>query len=79
MDSIKCYHYIVSRTSIAVAENKESSLNTTWIGYSSAILLFIVLCVASILLQTAWHHIQTVGLRVKVALVNLIYKKVCYF
>ena len=47
-----------------------------WQGYLYAVLLFLVLCVNTFLYHVAFHHMLTIGLKVKTSLICLIYKKV---
>ena len=47
-----------------------------WKGYFYSLLLFIVLSGNSIIYHVAFHHMMTLGLKVKTALIGLIYKKV---
>ncbi|WAR30094.1 MRP1-like protein [Mya arenaria] len=60
---------------IQMIENKGLTDEPMWKGYMYAVILFLILCLNSFLYQIGIHHMTTVGLRVKTALICLIYKK----
>ncbi|XP_052786369.1 multidrug resistance-associated protein 1-like isoform X1 [Mya arenaria] len=66
---------IILRFIIQMIENKGLTDEPMWKGYMYAVILFLILCLNSFLYQIGIHHMTTVGLRVKTALICLIYKK----
>ena len=68
--SVNHFRYI-----IAIAEDK--SVAPEWQGYFFCCMLFVTLCISSCFFHLSYHHVQGVGLKVKTALMCLIYKKVC--
>ncbi|WAR30067.1 MRP1-like protein [Mya arenaria] len=65
----------ITRFIIQMIENKGLTDEPMWKGYMYAVILFLILCLNSFLYQIGIHHMTTVGLRVKTALICLIYKK----
>ncbi|XP_053387286.1 multidrug resistance-associated protein 1-like [Mercenaria mercenaria] len=64
---------IALRFIITIAEDKSSA--PEWEGYFFCCMLFVNLCISSCFYHMSYHHIQAVGLKVKTALMCLIYKK----
>lgn len=65
----------VLRYIIKMIEFKAITTEPAWKGIFYAVLLFVVLCINSVMYHVAFHHMMTVGLKVKTALISLIYKK----
>ncbi|XP_060579428.1 ATP-binding cassette sub-family C member 3-like [Ruditapes philippinarum] len=53
----------------------EGRVEAEWQGYLYTALLFIVLCINTFMYHISFHHMLTIGLKVKTALICLIYKK----
>ena len=72
------FEFYIFRYIIQMIENKGTELGTEpiWQGYMYSLLLFITLSLNSILFHISFHHMMTLGLKAKTALICLIYKKV---
>ncbi|XP_053387089.1 multidrug resistance-associated protein 1-like [Mercenaria mercenaria] len=65
---------IILRFIIQMIET-EGPVEAEWKGYFYAVLLFIVLCINTFMYHISFHHMMTVGLKIKTSLICLIYKK----
>ena len=77
-NSSKAVLYI-PRYIIQLIEQKgtdEAARGPMWKGVLYSVILLLVLCGNSFLYHITFHHMMTLGLKVKTALICLIYKKV---
>ncbi|KAL4216368.1 hypothetical protein ACF0H5_024095 [Mactra antiquata] len=65
---------IVLRYIIQMIENSGPEV-AEWKGYFYALTLFLVLCINSFFYHISFHHMLTLGLKIKASLICLIYKK----